>query len=255
MATYIPTRINRTGLTGKVQELNPTTDSIDGRVLPDDLPPIWSATETYAIGATVFYNGRIWTARAAIPANTTPSLSRDSDWEITSASLTRITGSDGTPFFTSNNAGIHEIRFDVNQLTSGNGSVTVTSDGDRAGAGDAVVTVNFPPTGMGPDSGLTSVTSDNTLNGLGTSASPLSVADYFQKVTLFLGRPGTGGTTALGGANRNYTPYTTGTETNYFIAGVQINSAGDAFEAGAGVWTSDDPAGTVNIANTFNLIG
>ena len=37
----LPLRIDRTGGTGKVQEFNPTSETLDDRVMPDSLPDIW----------------------------------------------------------------------------------------------------------------------------------------------------------------------------------------------------------------------
>ena len=39
----LPLRIDRTGGTGKVQEFNPTSETLDDRVMPDALPDIWDA--------------------------------------------------------------------------------------------------------------------------------------------------------------------------------------------------------------------
>ena len=59
----LPLRIDRTGGTGKVQEFNPTSETLDVRVMPDALPDIWDAIadgSTITAGTRVFSNNNIY---------------------------------------------------------------------------------------------------------------------------------------------------------------------------------------------------
>ena len=99
------------------------------------------------------------------------------------------------------------------------------------------------------------VTSDNTLNGSGLATSPLGVADFFKKFSLFFGTPGVATAVTLNGIVTSFTSYTTASTPYYFIQGVELNGTNDGFVAGQGVWTESLPTGTIDFTNTFNLIG
>ena len=175
--------------------------------------------------------------------------------------IKRITGSDDVALSTSAISGFHEIRFAANQLTSGNGSVEVTSDGDVSGINDALITVNFPPTGTGTG-GITSVVPGEGLNGSTTSgAATLNLDRSIAKVSLFLGArlDNLDVEVTLAGAARTASAYVTSNINDgnamYFIPGVQLS--GSDFITGSGVWTSvlDPSVDTLDNTNTFNLIG
>ena len=80
---------------------------------------------------------------------------------------------------------------------------------------------------------------------------------------LFLGVRGATGTTTnnVGSSTKAYLTFTTNSINYFFIRGVNIdtsdaNPANWVFaDGGAGVWTTDEPTGTITVANSANLIG
>ena len=237
-------------------------DCIFGSNLPPDLPRPWDGTAAYALGDTVFYREEIWITRAAIAAptsgtNTPPSLSRSSVWEHVAASLTRLTGSDGSTALTADNAGFHEIRFAVNEGAS-SASIQVSGDGTVSGNNDGLITLNLP-SGSGA---VSSVTAGEGLDGTSTTGDvTLSIERSLTKASLFLGArlDNLDVTVTLAGAERTAMAFVTaninGGNAMYFISGVQLS--GSDFIAGQGVWTSvlDPSIDPLDSTNTFNLIG
>ena len=59
---------------------------------------------------------------------------------------------------------------------------------------------------------------------------------------------------AIDGSTRPYITFTTAGTNFYFIRGVNIANGAFA-DGGAGVWTMDEPTGTITVANSANLIG
>ena len=166
MAVHIPTRIVRTGSTGKVQEYNPTTDSIDPRVMPPALPPTWSATTTYTVGNQVFYDGDLYTAIASVSPTTTTPNNDSSNWQRSGVSLQEIrsganSGLGSRSVTAPSGSGFYRMRFTVNNTTSSSTTpeFVISTDNANPGGSDALLTLNLPPiptSGGGGGGGVTS---------------------------------------------------------------------------------------------------
>ena len=184
-------------------------------------------------------------AATGIPADSQNSLFRVMT-SITAAANTQFTDVATVALSTTSSSGqtAQQVR-DLIDAAAGNG---------LANPSDGQLEVQAPSDG-GINVGSVGI-SVNPGEGIKVNNSGVEIQLYSRKTDLFLGIEGTVGTISVAGAERSYTTFTTNGTDYYFVDGVAINSAGTLFEAGDGVWTSDDPAGgTITLANTVNLIG
>ena len=266
--------------------------------LPSALPRVWEAdstelaTTTFEVGDKVFFDQNIYVCirQHAYTNNTAPNVST-TNWERLNLGLERLQGDSGAATFVN---GLRDIRFTVNEITSGNSSFTAAIDTDPGtDSFDALVTLNLnASSGVGTDvvgrdqldfaAGTTEttgrivvLTGTNELTTIaptiqtgGFNTAGRGLADegsntvgldlYPQKVALFMGTTdGVARTSAapIAGAMRTYNTFTTQRVPYYFIPGINIDDAQQFADGGAGVWTTDDPAVVVNPANSANLIG
>ena len=178
--------------TWKWEETNDTDYWSDSLLANPALPPIWSATVNYTEGNPVFYNGAIYTAINDVSATTTtPAADRD-NWQRTGASVQEVrsgpnSGLGSRSVIPTNGAGLYRFRFNTNEVAAGEPTEFIAStDNANTGGNDVLITLNHPPAGTGTGGGLTSVTSDDTLSGTGTSASPLGISDAVRNQLLLI---------------------------------------------------------------------
>ena len=227
-------------------------DYFSASTLPIALPMVW---DEIPVGQSITERTQVFSSNElyiCIDRHNKGSIRPESDlsnWIRPARSVERIVNSDGTTTVT-NSEGFVGLRFNF----VANGTVTTgTTVTDTNGLG--TITHNLNTSGFGGGGTTVPVTSDNTLDGDGLAANPLAVADFFKKFSLFFGTPGTATAVTLDSIVTSFTSYTTANVPYYFIQGVEINGSGDGFVAGQGVWTESLPTGTIDFANTFNLIG
>ena len=257
----LPLRIDRTGGAGKVQEFNPTSDNLDPRVLPEGSVQVWTDGTSYSLGTNIDHAGRSYVCISSHTADSTnrPDLSSNPDgtdqrWAVVGGGVQRISGETGniSPL---NRIGWGEISFDVDASASYSETSFHVESPSGSPLNDARVSLRIPITEGG---GF-----DTAGAGLTNVGSTVSLALYPQKGMLFLGTRGATGTTAnnVGSSTKAYLTFTTNGINYFFIRGVNIdtsdaNPANWVFaDGGAGVWTTDEPTGTITVANSANLIG
>ena len=221
--------------------------------LPNALPDDWDEFDighTFTSGDQVWYLGRLYSCDAQHNKTTTNNPDATGNWQFVGGNLTVLSGSAGQDPISN----VTQLEFSLNinsGLSGSNISLQPNASGDRAD-----YTFNLDPDDfVSTSGGLTSVSSDETLTGDGTSGNPLGAANFLQKFSLFFGTPGAATNITLDSIATSYTDYTTAGTPYYFIQGVELNGSGDGFVAGQGVWTESLPTGTIDFANTFNLIG
>ena len=231
----LPLRIDRTGGTGKVQEFNPTSETLDVRVLPSQLPNDWSEFadgHTFSSGDQVWYLGRLYSCDAQHNKVSATTPNDTGNWQFVGGNLTATSGSSGQS--TVNNVTRLDIGLNISRALSGS-SVGL---GTNASGDLADYTINLDPDDFSTTAGV------NLTN---------------QKVSLFLGTTtGTISSTSeqIAGSLRNFQQFITDGTPYYFITGVSIDHGTSSFvDGGNGIWTTDIPTGTVTVANSANLIG
>ena len=154
----LPLRIDRTGGTGKVQEFNPTSETLDDRVMPDALPDIWDAIadgSTITAGTRVFSNNNIYICSTTHTKGLRPEQ-QQANWDEIGLPLSRLNAqtNNGATSSTSLNAnGIDSLRFRMVTSTTGSTDVSVS---ESNGVGEVAYRFNTTDFGSGQGSGVTS---------------------------------------------------------------------------------------------------
>ena len=245
----LPLRIDRTGGTGKVQEFNPTSEQLDVRVLPSELPCDWDTEfpvgHVFQPGDQVWYLGRLFACNTQDTKGTVTPID-DNNWDNVGGNLTLAEVGGRNP-----ESNITEMRLQLNTAATTGSNIGLTK---TLSGGIGTYSINLDPSDfVAQGSGFSTAGVGLTSPTDGT----VSLDLYPQKVMLFLGATeGTEGTTSevIDGSTRTYLTFTTNGTAYYFIRGINI-TAGAFADGGAGVWTTDDPTGPVTVANSADLIG
>ena len=161
------------------------------------------------------------------------------NWQEAGGNLTATSGSSGQSTVE------HVTRLDIGLNISRALSGSSIGLGTNASGDLADYTIN-----LDPDDFVSSTPTPTTSNSV-------------LKWGILMGNQGTPSTVSLAGATRNYTPFTAPDLNSgnpyYLIYGVQVSADGSAVEAATGsqvgIFTTDNPTGTVTAANSFNVIG
>ena len=199
--------------------------------LPLELPNAWdefAVGHNFNEGDQSWYNGRLFVCDFPHAKTATNHPENTGNWQEAGGNLTATSGSSGQSTVE------HVTRLDIGLNISRALSGSSIGLGTNASGDLADYTINLDPDDFSTTAGV------NLTN---------------QKVSLFLGTQGAGGTSSsIAGSTRTYLTFTTDGVPYYFIQG--INIVGGAFvDGGSGVWTTDLPTGTVTVANSADLIG
>ena len=222
--------------------------------MPSETPNDW-VTEfpvghVFQPGDQVWYLGRLFACNTQDTKGTVTPID-DNNWDEVGGQLTLAEVGGRNP-----ESNITELRLQLNTAATTGSNIGLTKS---LSGGIGTYSINLDPDDfVGQAGGFTTAGA-----GLASSGGTVSLDLYPQKVMLFLGTRGATGTTAnnVGSSTKAYLTFTTDGTNFYFIRGVNIdtsdaNPANWVFaDGGAGVWTTDEPTGTITVANSANLIG
>ena len=135
----LPLRIDRTGGTGKVQEFNPTSETLDVRVLPSEVPSDWSEFpdgHVFPEGSHVWYDSRLFVCNTQDTKGSVNPID-DNNWDFAGGNLTLAEVGGRNP-----ETNVTEMRLQLNTAATTGSNIGLTKS---LSGGIATYTINLDP--------------------------------------------------------------------------------------------------------------